>query len=863
MRNDTLKSNSKYIIPVLIIAGFILYFTYDIYTLKKAFTHPDLITCYYSFRQWFSSRLLNGEFPMWNPFWGLGVPSDIWATIPIDIYTILEIIFGPKYHYFQVIQLTLILYAGFYAFLKFGFKPMVSAAGAILYFMMPWVTYFYFYFVKPHSFVAIILLFVFICQWSKTEDIKYLFFINWTIIFSMFGTKPEYWFVQTVFCVFYAIMAALVFNPHKYLHAIKIFSISIVFIFAGLAAHLWQLNIIGRIISDSGRSVDHNILNVFSYEMYHNLFLSITESSLLKMLCAGCLLYLGIDMKKRFSRLFLFIGIIMFFKLKIWRFTEIAAFINSPYAQGAVIGMLFLFLRCMFSSPFSFITVIKFFQDQLKTCALFLLIIYYWCRPGVLSEAQIIALAPALFKILLSALVWLGCAQFWKNILVKLAYFSILFMFLIREHGQILLVYLTGMVWMPTRDNYIIDFAVAVLAAAGLSILDIPNILESKLKRINITFPASFVSIGIIVFSASSNFYYSHMFMERSPPDYPYYTGIPKLKKVIHELHDSPATRVYFIRDDPLSQTYSIGTTLLEGISQVTLYSSTIPKRYRDWAIYRELGIRPEENWGCYPDGYTEKMISKLPKMNTLGYPNGPIYYYTVLARPPVDKNILRLLGIKYIARIFHKSDETAYTLDPKTWTTKSEQPIDIYIEGLVKGLDLKNVKVTKIKEFVHYGKEGLLLIAMLDNPLPRVFLAAGISEESIGEFMSEMNPLLIDDADIVKTKSFEFSLKRSAIIEKYEPEAVSVTVEAEDDAYLVLSDLYHPFWHAKVDGKTADIIPAFYILRAVKVPKGNHRVDFYCKIPYFNHSIVISLLMILLSFGSFLVYKRRDLWNR
>ncbi|MDP2923297.1 MAG: hypothetical protein Q8O30_06220, partial [Candidatus Omnitrophota bacterium] len=778
MRNHTSRFDTKYIFSLTILIGFLVYFTYDIFTLKKTFTHPDFITCYYSFRQWFSQRLLNGEFPIWNPYWGLGITADIWATIPIDIYTIFEIIFGPQYHYFQVIQFGLILAVGFYVFVKLEFKPLVSTAGIMLYVMMPWVTFYYFYFMIPHSYVGNMLLFLFTYLWFKTENYKYLFFITWTVILSMFGTKPEYWFVQTIYFVFLSSLAASLFYTHKLLHSIRVFSLAILSVITGILAHLWQLNILSRIIKFTGRSFNHSFLNLFSCEMYRNFFLSIAESSLLKMLGAGLLLYLGVITKKIFPKiLFLSLGFIAFFWLKIWKFTEITSFMNikNPIFIGTMIGTGFSFLAHTSIFPSKLISFIKdyrnivrFLCDQTKTALLFLLFIYYWFNEGSYETMKnLVHSAPFVFKILLATLVWLGCTQFWKNKLVKLAYFSILFVFLMREHGQILLTYLTGLVWMPARDTYMVDFAVAVLAVMGLSVLDISVILGPQRKWYNRISAVSLIAIGIIVFSASSNFYYSHWFMEKSPPDYPYYTGIPKIRKVVHELRDSPTTRIYFLRNDPLSHTYGFGDALLEGVSQVTLYASSIPKNYRDWAIYRELGIRPEEEWGGYPPGYTQKIISKLPQKNTLGYRSIPsIYYFTVLTRPPVEKNTLKILGVKYIIRIFPKSEWEAYTLDPKAWVPIDAQPVKTFIDKLIKELDLKDTKLTKINEFIYYNAEGLLFTARLNNPLPRAFLVDGVSNANINEFMNEMDPVITDKNDIIKTKSFEFLVKDSARIE-------------------------------------------------------------------------------------------------
>ena len=165
-----------------------------------------------------------------------------------------------------------------------------------------------------------------------------------------------------------------------------------------------------------------------------------------------------------------------FVVLKIWTLPVIISFIKSPVLIGAVIGLI--------STQFFYKNKSWKWQNHIQTFLLFLLFIYYWCRPerGDLGEMDIIRSAPVAFKILVSSLVWIGCTQFWRSKLAKLAYFSILFIFLMRDQGQIILAYLTGLLWIPTRDNYIIDFAVAILAAIGLSRLELPNVFTEDNK---------------------------------------------------------------------------------------------------------------------------------------------------------------------------------------------------------------------------------------------------------------------------------------------------------------------------------------------------------------------------------------------
>jgi hypothetical protein len=66
-----------------------------------------------------------------------------------------------------------------------------------------------------------------------------------------------------------------------------------------------------------------------------------------------------------------------------------------------------------------------------------------------------------------------------------------------------------------------------------------------------------------------------------------------------------------------------------------------------------------------------------------------------------------------------------------------------------------------------------------------------------------------------------------TARIVDYRNNAAQVEVDAPADGYLVLSDPYHPWWRASVDGRDAPILRANAIFRAVPVPAGRHRVEF------------------------------------
>ena len=50
---------------------------------------------------------------------------------------------------------------------------------------------------------------------------------------------------------------------------------------------------------------------------------------------------------------------------------------------------------------------------------------------------------------------------------------------------------------------------------------------------------------------------------------------------------------------------------------------------------------------------------------------------------------------------------------------------------------------------------------------------------------------------------------------------------DSPDGGWVVLHDVYHPWWRGEVDGTPAPNLQANVLFRAVEVPPGRHRVRF------------------------------------
>ncbi len=66
-----------------------------------------------------------------------------------------------------------------------------------------------------------------------------------------------------------------------------------------------------------------------------------------------------------------------------------------------------------------------------------------------------------------------------------------------------------------------------------------------------------------------------------------------------------------------------------------------------------------------------------------------------------------------------------------------------------------------------------------------------------------------------------------SARLASYHNTQIDVDVDAAKDGFLVLNDVWHPWWFAQVDGKETAILRANVLFRAVPVPAGHHHVRF------------------------------------
>jgi len=125
----------------------------------------------------------------------------------------------------------------------------------------------------------------------------------------------------------------------------------------------------------------------------------------------------------------------------------------------------------------------------------------------------------------------------------------------------------------------------------------------------------------------------------------------------------------------------------------------------------------------------------------------------------------------------------------------------------------------------------------------------------ALKDFKSK-NTAIVDER--FKDNLFDIKNSNSGSIEltEYKPNKLTYKTKAETDQLAVFSEIYYDKgWNAYVDGEIMPHFRANYVLRAMRVPKGEHKIEFKFEPEstfYASISSVSSILLILLVFGTF-----------
>lgn len=157
-----------------------------------------------------------------------------------------------------------------------------------------------------------------------------------------------------------------------------------------------------------------------------------------------------------------------------------------------------------------------------------------------------------------------------------------------------------------------------------------------------------------------------------------------------------------------------------------------------------------------------------------------------------------------------------------------------------------------------------------LNNALPRAWFVKQVEANKEDQLWRMINEANFDPANIayIQTENEHFagSYVAGSVVEiKRSIHEMKIEVSCPEDGFLVVSEVHYPLrWQCNIDGKPVETIETNKLIRGVKVPQGNHAVEFMYDKSTFNQSKWISIFsfifaMGLLCFGLFKNFKKHE----
>lgn len=271
-----------------------------------------------------------------------------------------------------------------------------------------------------------------------------------------------------------------------------------------------------------------------------------------------------------------------------------------------------------------------------------------------------------------------------------------------------------------------------------------------------------------------------------------------------------------------------------EDLQKIQGLDGVLDHRYR---IYDEFALE-------------QRPGSRLQVRDFRGYPSGdPLdfeRYRDVLERASKSPELLEAYNVRYVFHGRHhrngkrsnrlKKDPGASTPDHFTRS-----------EGTVREAR-HPVPIVQWYGGVSFAKQSQVLQAVLDSETPQGERRHVVLEESERKRMDRdfLGPLESAGADAVSSVPGELLV--------FEADRVVVSIQAPSPGLVVLNEVNYPGWQVLVDGKPATNLRANYLLRAVAVSSGTHRVEWRYEPP--GHSTrslayLLGMLCLLLALGS------------
>ncbi len=150
------------------------------------------------------------------------------------------------------------------------------------------------------------------------------------------------------------------------------------------------------------------------------------------------------------------------------------------------------------------------------------------------------------------------------------------------------------------------------------------------------------------------------------------------------------------------------------------------------------------------------------------------------------------------------------------------------------------------------------------DNALPRAFISYNFKSykkidsvhKVLDNYDSKVEENILIEGNFEKTSEIK-GIDEAEII-KNNSDEIKIVAKSQERGLLVITNNYYEGWSAKVNGKEANIFPVFGSIQGIFIEEGLNTVELSYKPKYFNISLIISLISLLLIILSFFCIKKK-----
>ena len=389
----------------------------------------------------------------------------------------------------------------------------------------------------------------------------------------------------------------------------------------------------------------------------------------------------------------------------------------------------------------------------------------------------------------------------------------------------------------------ILEFCLPVLACLGLyRIFQKPDL--TQLKKI-LKWGASFIMVLLIIFFSKDLFdfsgamdgylreAYGSVLMDQIVAARKSIFNYDLIRAIVYCLLIS--TIVYFFQKGKLSKNISLLVLIILILSDLL----SVSQRYID----RDLFVSPRQIKNIFVAKEGDQLILKDTSRFRVYEPG------------------VKLSGAR--TSFFHNAIGGYHGAKPRRF----EELFDFFSSHQIAGvMDMLNVKYLLIQE---NNKQNVIENT---NVLGQAWAVDSLLvENTADEVLESMKTIDFAKEAVVLESEFPDDLEiqyDASKLEKIElvnnhPMHLQYTFEAREDQLLVFSEMYYPKgWSVTINKKNAEFFPINYVLRGLKVPQGNHTIDFKFAPPVIKMGTYIRLitLFIFTAIISFFGYQRLKL---